>query len=493
VQRRLSARAAMLKLSVAQRAAVDAAWKDTRTLIVACAGSGKTTVMAHRAVCIAAELHRGASPPPQLTRPGLRRGTAADGATGPTASGSRRPAVLCLCFGSDAADELSERIIGIILDQNLERQLVCHRRFSQPMDTDRVSIYVTTLHAFGYRLIVMAGRLERRDICGLQASDRRPIPKIISYTERAALIAECMREVGLKVPDKETPVGKADFKRVVSKYTRKLQNYKVFCCDMANLENVAAGGRPPKELDNSHLFGQELELYDLYCEMLCEQNQIEFCDMLRMGLAILSQSTRVAKYVSEQFAAVLVDEFQDLSPSELALVHRLSSSVSLVGDDDQNIYSFKNAVMDWQCLKQAGRLWKDMRTLTLAENRRCPGNVVTFASAVVAAVHGRIPKAMTALRHQGARVDVVGTGTAELEAQFIALKIKELLQWTENGNRNFAKASGNVCFRDIAVLGRVNADLTSLMRKVKDVRVLDNRNSPESYWFMPISHDLFVS
>jgi superfamily I DNA/RNA helicase len=472
----------MLKLSEAQRAAVDADWKDTRTLIVACAGSGKTTVMAHRAVRIAAELYGSASPPPLLTEPTLRPAAAAGGAADPAPrEGRRLPAVLCLCFGSDAADELSERIVRIILDQKLEQQLVCCRRSAEAMDTKRVAIHVTTLHAFGNRLIVMAGRLERREICGLQASDRRPIPKVVSYAERAALIADCMREVGLKVPDKETPTGKADFKKAMLSYTRKLQTYKVFCCDMTIMGNVAAGGRPFQELDNMRLFGQELELYHLYCEKLCERNQIEFCDMLSMGLAILKQSSRVAKNVSYQFAAVLVDEFQDLSPSELALVHRLSTNISLVGDDDQNIYSFKNAVIDWQCLKQAVYLWNDMSTLTLAENRRCTGNVVTFASAVVTAVHGRIPKAMTALRHRGARVDVVGSGTAELEAQFIALKIRELLQRTnDNCDKDFGKTRRNVRFHDIAVLGRVNADLTTLMRRVKEVRDLDTQNSPES-------------
>jgi superfamily I DNA/RNA helicase len=458
----------MLKLSNAQRAAVEAAWKDTRTLIVACAGSGKTTVLAYCSVRIASQLYtenRAACLDTVVSRSDCC--ALEDGGTSHAASNDVH-AVLCLCFGNDAADELAERVVSIICDQKLEGELLCVRKFPQNPAPHQVVVHVTTLHAFGNRILFVAGPKARNEVCGLRASERRPLPQVISYRDRAGLIEMCMREVGLRVPDKATKSGMAELRSLTSTYSRKVLSYKAFCSDMESVNKMDAGGTPLQEAAHVHLSDQELQLYQLYSEKLLEENRVEFCDMLGMSLSLLGRSKHVGTMFSTLYDAVLVDEFQDLRPSELALVKRLSRNVSLVGDDDQNIYSFRHAFMNWLCLRQATSVWADMRTVTLAKNHRCSANIVAFASAVISTVLGRIPKVLTAARPAGAPVEVVGAVSADLEARFVAQKIRELV-----GRKKIYATSPDanlsVSYGDIAVLGRVNANLTSLMCRVKDV------------------------
>jgi superfamily I DNA/RNA helicase len=464
----------MLNLSKAQRAAVEAAWKGTRTLIVACAGSGKTTVLAYRAVRIASQLYsenRAARLDAVVSR--SDRCPLVDGGTSHAASNSMH-AVLCLCFGNDAADELAQRVAALICEQKLEEELQCVRKFPRKLGPHQVVVHVTTLHAFGNRILFVAGPKARNEVCGLRESERRPLPQVTSYRDRAALIEICMREVGLHVPDKATKSGMAELRALKSMYSRKVLNYKAFCSDMESVNQMAAVGIPLQEAANVHLFGQELQLYHLYSEKLLEENRVEFCDMLGMSLSLIGRSKHVGRMISTLYDAVLVDEFQDLRPSELALVKRLSPNVSLVGDDDQNIYSFKHAFMNWLCLRQATAVWADMRAMTLTENHRCSANVVAFASAVITTVHGRIPKVLTAARPAGVPVEVVGTVSADLEAQFVARKIRELV-----GRKKIDATSSDtnlrVSYCDIAVLGRVNANLTCLMCRVKDVSLSCHR------------------
>ena len=130
----------------------------------------------------------------------------------------------------------------------------------------------------------------------------------------------------------------------------------------------------------------------------------------------------------KEFKHLLVDEFQDLNKAEQTAIAYLggSAEVCIVGDDDQSIYSFKNAHPD------GIREWKDLHPgcadLEMADCHRCPMTVVEMANALIAVNKNRIPRALNALPRKGpGEVAIVQVPHLRNEAEWIKNKIAGLL------------------------------------------------------------------
>ena len=130
----------------------------------------------------------------------------------------------------------------------------------------------------------------------------------------------------------------------------------------------------------------------------------------------------------KEFKHLLVDEFQDLNKAEQTAIAYLggSAEVCIVGDDDQSIYSFKNAHPD------GIREWKDLHPscadLEMADCHRCPTTVVEMANALIAVNKNRTPRALNALAGKGpGEVAIVQVPYLHHEAEWIKNKIAGLL------------------------------------------------------------------
>jgi len=130
----------------------------------------------------------------------------------------------------------------------------------------------------------------------------------------------------------------------------------------------------------------------------------------------------------KEFKHLLVDEFQDLNKAEQTAIAYLGAAaeVCIVGDDDQSIYSFKNAHPD------GIREWKDMHPgcadLEMADCHRCPTTVVEMANALIAVNKNRTPRALNALAPKGpGEVAIVQVPYLHNEAEWIKNKIEGLL------------------------------------------------------------------
>lgn len=130
----------------------------------------------------------------------------------------------------------------------------------------------------------------------------------------------------------------------------------------------------------------------------------------------------------KEFKHLLVDEFQDLNKAEQTAIAYLGAAaeVCIVGDDDQSIYSFKNAHPD------GIREWKGLHPgcadLEMADCHRCPTTVVEMANALIAVNKNRTPRALNALAAKGpGEVDIVQVPYLHNEAEWIKNKIEGLL------------------------------------------------------------------
>ena len=88
------------------------------------------------------------------------------------------------------------------------------------------------------------------------------------------------------------------------------------------------------------------EVYEKYQKKLKENNAIDFDDIINFTIKILLENPDVLEYYSNKFKYVLVDEYQDTNKAQFTLVTLLASrygNITVVGDNDQGIYSFRGA------------------------------------------------------------------------------------------------------------------------------------------------------
>ncbi len=128
----------------------------------------------------------------------------------------------------------------------------------------------------------------------------------------------------------------------------------------------------------------DIALYERYKEFLATRNMLDF-DMLILKTEQLLADESVAAQVRRRWSAVLVDEFQDLNPSQYRIIRALAiehGNVFAVGDDEQSIYSWTGA--DPSVFRDFANDFKVSTEAQLGENWRCPRQVVDLARRLVA-------------------------------------------------------------------------------------------------------------
>ena len=173
------------------------------------------------------------------------------------------------------------------------------------------------------------------------------------------------------------------------------------------------------------------------------------------------------------FRAVLVDEFQDLSAAQFSFIKRLlppgspnSASLTVIGDPDQSIYSFRGArpeIFDWLSI------YPDLSTIDLAANYRSTRVIVQAGEAVIAGPRKR-PRRRTARQDNGSRVIRASLSTPRREAAYVVSRIMAHLGafklGQEGTSRQDAEVMPGLGLNDIAVLFRLRTqgqDITSAL------------------------------
>ena len=133
-------------------------------------------------------------------------------------------------------------------------------------------------------------------------------------------------------------------------------------------------------IDGFEMDDRDRARYLTYVDFLTKRNLVDF-DMLVMRTADLLRLDDVSSQVRSRWDAVLVDEFQDLTPVQYNVIHAIARdhhNIFVVGDDEQSIYSWAGADP-----KYFRRFANDFNlagpTTELADNRRCPREVVDLA------------------------------------------------------------------------------------------------------------------
>src|SRR5574341_474317 len=396
-------------LNAAQQAAVTHG--DGPLLVIAGAGTGKTTVIAHR---IAHLINSKRARPEQ---------------------------VLALTFTEKAAAEMERRV-----------DLLVPYGFT---DT-----WISTFHAFGDRVL-----REHALVLGLS-----PDFRLLTEAEQAIFLQEHLFDLPL---DYFRPLGNPmkhvrALLRLFSRATDEDISPKEYAALAEQLEQRAIAA--PEDDILAERARREVEIawiYRRYQELMAREGKLDFGDLMTKTLTLLREHPLVLQRMQERFRYILVDEFQDTNYAQLQIVKLLAAThrnLTVVGDDDQSIFKFRGASISNILNFREG--FPESHTVILVENYRSTPAILDAAYRLIQ--HNNpdrleyregVEKRLRPWNAEGPLVESAAFQSYQEEADWVAGKIEELVE---------AKACPP---GHIAILVRRNSDADPFLRALNMKRI----------------------
>ncbi|MBQ8944417.1 MAG: UvrD-helicase domain-containing protein, partial [Clostridia bacterium] len=186
------------------------------------------------------------------------------------------------------------------------------------------------------------------------------------------------------------------------------------------------------------------EVYELYQKRLKQSDAMDFDDLIVNTIRLLQNEEDVRDYYQHKFKYVLVDEYQDTSHAQYILISLLAggyNNICVVGDDDQSIYKFRGATIE--NILSFEQRFSNAKVIRLEQNYRSTQNILDAANSVIANNENRKGKNLWTDNGCGDKITAVIAESDLDEAKYISDKIFE------------EKARGKD-FSDFAVLYRMN-------------------------------------
>ena len=191
-------------------------------------------------------------------------------------------------------------------------------------------------------------------------------------------------------------------------------------------------------------------VYAAYEKKLKEAGAFDFDDLIYQTVQLLAEHKEVRDFYQNKYRYLLVDEYQDTSVAQFRLVSLLTSpekNICVVGDDDQSIYRFRGATIE--NILNFERVYPGTKTIRLEQNYRSTSNILNAANCVIQHNTERKGKTLWTQNGEGDKVQVYTAENEQDEASHIADIIGQHLR--EGGH-----------LADHAVLYRMNAQSAPL-------------------------------
>ena len=194
--------------------------------------------------------------------------------------------------------------------------------------------------------------------------------------------------------------------------------------------------------------------YKRYQTKLKENNAVDFDDIILLTVKLLQENEDIRSFYQRKFRYVLVDEYQDTNHLQYLLTSLLAGgyeNLCVVGDDDQSIYRFRGAtianILDFE------KQYRGARTIRLEQNYRSTQSILNAANSVIVHNRGRKGKRLWTANGVGQPVAVYEAMDERAEAEYVANQIVR------------GKKKGS--FKDYAILYRTNAQSNALEYALK--------------------------
>ena len=192
------------------------------------------------------------------------------------------------------------------------------------------------------------------------------------------------------------------------------------------------------------------EVYQTYWQRLFSAGAMDFDDLIYNTVRLLDEHEDVREHWQRRFRYVLIDEYQDTNNLQYQLAALLADgwgNICVVGDDDQSIYKFRGATIE--NILNFEKQYKNARTIRLEQNYRSTGRILDAANHVIANNTGRKGKTLWTKAEAGDPLTLYCATNENDEARYVATKIMD----------DFGHGMN---FRDHAVLYRMNAQSNQL-------------------------------
>lgn len=189
--------------------------------------------------------------------------------------------------------------------------------------------------------------------------------------------------------------------------------------------------------------------YKKYQERLKESDALDFDDIIFKTVELLRDHEAVRTYYQRKFRYVLVDEYQDTNHMQYLLTSMLAGgyeNLCVVGDDDQSIYRFRGATID--NILNFEKQYRGSRVIRLEQNYRSTQSILRAANAVIAHNIGRKGKHLWTQNDAGDPITVYEAPDESAEASYIS---NQIISGSRGKN-----------FKDYAILYRTNAQSNAL-------------------------------
>jgi DNA helicase-2/ATP-dependent DNA helicase PcrA len=313
------------------------------------------------------------------------------------ATGQARPnQILAITFTNKAAEEMRERVAGLV--GGVERRM-----------------WVMTFHAACARML----RMEAERL-GYTKSFT-----IYDSSDSQRMVKRCLEELEI------------DTKR----YPARAVQARISDAKNALLDAEAYG-----EMQGSPFEEMVGQAYRLYERRMLDANAMDFDDLLMRAVNVLELFEDVRRRYQERFRWILVDEYQDTNRAQYRLLQLLAGghgNLTVVGDDSQSIYGFRNA--DVRNILEFEEEFEGTTVVKLEQNYRSTQTILSAANALISHNRTNLEKHLWTEVGEGEKIVVAELDDEHAEARFVAGQIEALV-----GEEGFSRD-------EIAVFYRTNA------------------------------------
>jgi len=358
-----------IKLNPAQKAAVE--HKNGPLLVVAGAGTGKTSVIINRLV--------------QLI-----------------SSGVDRKNILSLTFTEKAAQEMLDRAS------------------EQLNDSYGIELNIFTFNAFG------AERLSEFAIeIGLSNNQ-----KLIGDNGKIVLLRENLDALRL---DYFAPISRPDGQlSAIADYFSRLKQQLVKPDGYLNYVKSMPSSDEEEKLDKKR-HSELAHAYKTYQEIMRSRNIIDYDDQIYLLIELLESRPNILRQLQERYQYIMIDEFQDTNPMQSKLIDLLAGkqqNIFVVGDDDQSIYGWRGATL--ANILDFTKRYPKAQEVTLIENFRSTQNILDSAWHLIQFNNpnrleflNKLDKKLKAFRGKGSDIEVKCFSRLDAELNWVAEDINK--------------------------------------------------------------------
>lgn len=183
-----------------------------------------------------------------------------------------------------------------------------------------------------------------------------------------------------------------------------------------------------KDAANSYPEQVAAEVWERYEETLRAEHALDFDDLLAKTLFLLREYKHARETLQARYQYIHVDEYQDTNRVQFSITELLAGekhNICVVGDIDQNIYSWRGA--DIKNVLQFERHFPQATTILLEENYRSTQTIIAASNDIIKKNQNRVEKNVFTNNHEGEKITLYAGMTGYEEAEYVALTAQSLI------------------------------------------------------------------